>query len=231
MLTLVAAAIVLQPANTLTAAEIRDGWKLLFDGKTTKGWHNFKSNTVGSGWTIQDGVLTSTNPETARDIMTYEKFDWFELSLDFNVGKGQNSGVLFRCTEEGEAIWHSGPEVQIYDYTGPDEVERTGYLYQLYHSKQNAATSAGQWSNMRIVVAKRNPWGSSDPFAPTRCATYINGVKYYEYDIDSADFWARVKKSKFNEFPQFAKTKKGSIGIQGDHGTVSFRNIKIRPLK
>lgn len=219
MLTALAVALVFQTPNTLTSAEKRAGWQLLFDGKSTKGWHNFGKKGVGPGWTIVDGVLTSTDPEHAGDIVTDKKFEWFELKLDFNIGPGQNSGIMFRVADSGKAPWHSGPEVQIYDHKADGKTQITGYLYELYKSPVDAAKPAGDWNTMRIVVSR------------DECTTHVNGVKYYDYNLGSPDFWARVKKSKFSEFPGFAKTKKGSIGIQGDHGVVSFRNIKIRPLR
>jgi hypothetical protein len=219
MIAALTAALVVQSMNTLTPEEVKEGWKLLFDGKSTKGWHNFKSKTIGKGWVVKDGVLTSADPSHAGDIVTDEKFDWFELTLDVNIGKGENSGVMFHVADDGEATWHSGPEVQIYDHPFEKGVETTGFLYQLYDTPTDASKPAGEWNTLRIIVA------------PDKCETYVNGVKYYEYVLGSPDFWARVKKSKFAEHPQFAKLNKGTIAIQGDHGKVSFRNIKIRPIK
>lgn len=219
MLTVLTAALAMQAMNTLTSTEEREGWKLLFDGKSTKGWHNFKSKSIGSGWQVKDGMLSIIDPEKAGDILTNEQFDWFELKLDVNISKGQNSGIMYRVANEGEATWHSGPEIQIYDHPFEAGVETTGFLYQLYTSKVDAAKPSGEWNTIRIVIS------------PKICETYVNGVKYYDYVLDSEDFWARVKKSKFSEFPQFAKLKKGAIAIQGDHGHVSFRNIKLRPIK
>lgn len=223
MLAAIAALVLAQtPLNTLTEAEVKAGWKLLFDGTTTKGWHNFMGKGVGSGWKIENGVLTSADLDHAGDIVTDEQFEWFELSIEANLGKGQNSGIMFRVTDADKlAAWHTGPEIQLYDHAPEPGVEVTGHLYQLYKPADgvDAAKPAGEWNVLRIVVA------------PDKCWTEVNGVKYYEYVIDSPDFWDRVAKSKFKAFPAFAKSKKGSIGIQGDHGTVSFRNIKIRPIQ
>jgi hypothetical protein len=207
------------PINTLTSAERRAGWRLLFDGKTTKGWHNFKKEGVGPGWVVRDGILSSEDPGTAGDIVTDEKYDWFELQVDFRLTKGGNSGVMIHCDDEGDTMWMSGPEIQIYDDHGEPGAQKNGFLYELYDSKVDSTNPPGQWNHFRIIVA------------PRRCATYVNGVLYYEYEPGSKDFWERVKKSKFAEFPMFAKLQTGTIGIQGDHGTVSFRNIKIRPYK
>ena len=220
MLLFVAALALSQSTNTLTPAEVREGWKLLFDGKTTNGWHNFKKEGVGPGWQVKDGVLTSVDPGTAGDIVTNEKFDWFEIQLDFNLTKGGNSGVMIHCSDDlGDQMWFSGPEIQIYDDHGEAGAQKTGFLYELYDSKVDSTNPPGKWNHFRIIVA------------PRKCETYVNGVKYYEYEPGSKDFWDRVEKSKFAAMPMFAKLQNGAIGIQGDHGTVSFRNIKIRPLK
>ena len=223
MLTLIASLVLVQTSqNSLTPEEVKHGWQLLFDGKSTKGWHNFKATGVRPGWTVSDGVLTSSDPENAGDIVSEGKFGWFELTLDFNVSKGGNSGIMFRVADDGDAVWHSGPEVQIYDHEPAEGVESSGYLYQLYAPSADVAKAvkpAGEWNHLRIVVD------------PKQCQTDMNGAMFYTYKYGSDDFWARVKKSKFSEYSQFGKLAEGRIAIQGDHGVVSFRNIKIRPIK
>jgi len=219
MLTALVAIAFAQSINTLTPAEEKAGWKLLFDGKTTHGWHNYREQGIGKGWQIVDGVLTSVDPANARDIVTDDKYDWFELELDFNVTKGGNSGIMVHCADEGDMMWFSGPEIQIYDDHGEPGAQKTGYLYELYSSNVDSTKPAGQWNHFRIVIS------------PKKCATYVNGVKYYDYVWGSKDFFDRVAKSKFATMPLFGKVEKGTIGIQGDHGTVSFKNIKIRTLK
>lgn len=218
---LVAAALLTQtPLNTLTDAEKEAGWKLLFDGKSTAGWHNYKEKGVKPGWKIENGTLVCSNPYDAGDIVTDEQFDWFELSLEFNLGKGENSGVVFHATEEGERMWQSGPEVQLHDHAPEKDVEITGYLYMLYAPPAgvDSAKPAGEWNHLRLLVSKEI------------CQTDVNGVKYYDFVLGSEDFWKRVAASKFSKYPFFAKAGKGSIGLQGDHGNVSFRNVKIRPI-
>ena len=219
MIAALAAAILLQADNTLSSKDVKQGWHLLFDGKTMNGWHNFNATGIRAGWTVKDGVMTAADPDNSGDIVTNDKYDWFELSLDFNMAKGQNSGVMFHCADSGEAMWHSGPEVQIYDHKFEPGVQSTGFLYELYDSKVDAAKPAGQWNHMHLMIS------------PKKCWTEINGVRYYEFVLGSDDFWARVKKSKFSAFPEFAKLTKGTIGIQGDHGVVSFKNVKIRTIK
>lgn len=219
MFALLGAVLAIQGHNTLTPDEVQAGWKLLFDGKTTAGWTNFKSKEIRPGWKVVDGALISTNPLDSGDIVTKEKFDWFELTLEFNLTKGGNSGVMFHVADTGGATWHSGPEVQLYDHWVAEGVETTGFLYQLYPSKVDAAKPAGEWNKLRLMIA------------PDKCFTEINGQRYYEFVLGSEEYKAKIAKSKFNEFQNFGMLGKGSIAIQGDHGVVSFRNIKIRPIK
>lgn len=218
MLALIATVVAAQAANTLTAQEKQLGFRLLFDGKSTKGWHNFKSKTVSAGWQVKDGVLSIADPSNAGDLVSDAKFTWFELSIDFKMEKEQNSGIMFRVQDSGKAPWHTGPEVQIYDHPVQEGLETTGFLYQLYPNQQNAVKPAGEWQNFKILVD------------PRKCSTHLNGKLMYDFVIDSEDFWARVKKSKFSKFPDFAKNPTGHLAIQGDHGKVSFRNIKIREI-
>jgi hypothetical protein len=220
MIAVIAVLAALQTAhNTLTAAEEREGWKLLFDGKTTSGWHNYKATTVHEGWQIKDGVLVCNAEMHPGDIVTNDTYDWFELTLEFNLGKDQNSGIILRATNEGETMWQSGPEVQLYDHPAEEGVEISGYLYQLYKSETDAQKPAGEWNKLRILIA------------PDGCNVWLNDALYYQFVWGSEDFWARVKKSKFARYPYFAKAERGMIGLQGDHGAVSYRNIKIRTIK
>lgn len=205
--------------NTLSSKEAKAGWKLLFDGKTTRGWSNYKTDTLRDGWQVINGALTVADPENAGDIVSKDKFGWFELKIDFKYEPGQNSGIMFHVDDTSDATWHSGPEVQIYDHKLEKGVEISGALYQLYEPTVNSARPAGQWNTFDILISKK------------RCWTKVNGVKYYEYVLGSDDFWKRVAKSKFSEYKQFAKSASGRIAIQGDHGKVAFKNIKIRRLK
>lgn len=216
---LIASLVITPQHNTLTDAEKAAGWFLLFDGMTTAGWHNYKSDTIGDGWRVVDGVLQIIDPGNAGDIVTQKQFKWFELKVDFKLEAGQNSGILFHVDESGKAVWESGPEIQIYDAGDAVGAEETGYLYQLYKPKVDATRPVGEWNTFYIRVA------------PDICWTKLNGVTYYTYQFGSEDFWKRVAASKFAEFPGFAKAEQGAIAIQGDHGVVSFRNIKVRRIK
>lgn len=212
--------------NSLTESEKAAGWKLLFNGKDFTGWHNFKRDGVRSGWQVKDGVLVCVDPHNAGDIVTSDTFDWFELQLDYNISEGGNSGIMFHVTDEGNAAWATGPEFQLEDNAKAADPQRCGWLYALYKPDLDPKTGKpldatkppGEWNHVRLVIS------------PDKCIHEINGVKYFEYVLGSDDFKERVAKSKFSRMPHFAKSNSGAIALQGDHGQVSFRNIKIRPL-
>ncbi len=212
--------------NGLTDDQKAAGWKLLFDGKTLAGWHNFKKEGVRPGWQVKDGALACVDPHDAGDIVTKDKFDWFELELDYNISEGGNSGIMYHVTDEGNAAWATGPEIQLEDNAKAADPQKCGWLYALYQPAMDTKTGkpidatkpAGEWNHLRIVIS------------PEKCVHEVNGVKYVEYVLGSEDFNARVAKSKFGQMSLFAKANSGYIALQGDHGQVSFRNIKVRPV-
>ena len=201
-------------------------WKSLFNGTNFGGWHNFKSAGVRPGWQVKDGLLTCVDPHDAGDIVTDDSYDWFELQLDYNISEGGNSGIMYHVTEAGNAAWATGPEFQLEDNVKAADKQRCGWLYGLYRPPVDPKTGepidatkpAGQWNHVRLLIT------------PQKCEHEINGVIYFTYVLDSEDFKDRVAKSKFGKMPNFAKFKSGSIALQGDHGQVSFRNIKIRAI-
>ena len=215
------------PTNKLSRKEKSAGWQLLFDGKDFNGWHNFKHEGVRPGWQVKDGALVCVDPHNAGDIVTSNKFDWFELQLDYNISEGGNSGIMFHVTDAGDAAWATGPEFQLEDNEKAADKIRCGWLYALYQppidpktgKTLDATKPVGQWNHVRLLIT------------PEKCEHEINGVKYFDYVLGSEDFNKRVAASKFGSMPNFAKFNSGYIALQGDHGQVSFRNIKVRPIQ
>jgi hypothetical protein len=213
--------------NALTDAEKAAGWKLLFNGKDLDGWHNFKAEGVKPGWQVKDGALVCVDPHNAGDIVTADQFGAFELQLDYNISEAGNSGIMYHVTDKGGAAWASGPEFQLEDNEKAADKIRCGWLYALYQPPDDPKTGksldatkpVGEWNHVRLLVT------------PEKCEHEINGVKYFEYVIGSDDFNDRVAKSKFGKMPLFAKSETGRIALQGDHGQVSFRNIKVRVVE
>jgi hypothetical protein len=204
--------------NTLTPAEQKAGWKLLFDGKTTAGWRGFKAKAPDRGWHVVDGAL-SPDPKTSKDIISDGSYGDFELAFEWKIAPKGNSGVMFHVTEIGEETYWSGPEYQVLDNAhGEKPPEQAGALYALYPPSKDMTKPVGQFNHARIVVR-----GS-------KVQHWLNGVKVVEYDMASPDFKARVAASKFKAWPQFAASPSGHIALQNHGAQVWYRNIKIRPL-
>jgi len=204
--------------NTLSDEEKAAGWKLLFDGETTKGWRNYKQEKISNGWKVVDGALTRAG-NGAGDIVTEDQYDAFEFSMEYRISKEGNSGLMYHVTEDQDAPWQSGPEVQVQDNVDGHDPQKSGWLYQLYSSKTDATKPVGEWNEIRILIT------------PEKCEQYMNGEKYCEYVKGSKDWDERVAKSKFGSMPNFGKATKGFICLQ-DHGNeVAFRNIKIRVIE
>jgi hypothetical protein len=203
--------------NTLSATEVQEGWKLLFDGNSTAGWRNYQKDDVGPGWQVVDGELRRVE-KGAGDIITADEYGAFEVMLDYKISPEGNSGLMFHVTEENPKPWQSGPEIQIQDNIAGHDPQKAGWLYQLYRPETDATKPAGDWNRLRVVVT------------PTKCETFMNGVKYYEFVKGSQDWDERVAKSKFGKMPSFGKPTKGHLCLQDHSDPVSFRNIKIRVL-
>jgi cytochrome c len=214
--------------NTLTASEKKDGWKLLFDGKSTSGWRKFNSDKIGAAWKAQDGALFFDNKaakEEGGDIITEGEFENFELSLEWKIDSCGNSGVMFNVVEDPKykTVWLTGPEMQVLDNTcHPDakiEKHRAGDLYDLIKVNKETVKPAGEWNEAKILSNKG------------KYEFWLNGAKVVEFEMHTPEWDAMVASSKFKSMPDFGKASKGHISLQ-DHGDrVWFRNIKIREIK
>jgi hypothetical protein len=224
-----------QPAiNTLSKQEKKDGWKLLWDGKTTKGWESERGGPFPAvGWVIKDGLLSVTETNTKEggdggDIITTRKCADYELSVDFKITTGANSGILYLVDLSLKPGMGSpvGYEYQILDddvhpdaKRGKDGDRTVASLYDMMPAaKDKPIHPVGEWNTARIIV--RGTHGEH----------WLNGVKVLEYDRASPEFKQIVAEDKFKVYPTFADMHNTPIVLQ-DHGfPVSFRNIKIREL-
>jgi hypothetical protein len=175
---------------------------------------------VPPGWQVVDGALTRV--AGAGDLITRDVFGDFELALEWQVAEGGNSGIMYRVTENTEATYESGPEMQVLDddrhADGRSRLTAAGSVYGLYPAPAGVVKPAGEWNTVRIVARGRH------------VEHWLNGAKVVEYELGSADWKARVAGSKFEGWPQFGRAKSGHIALQ-DHGDrVAYRDIRIRPL-
>ncbi|MFA5329607.1 MAG: DUF1080 domain-containing protein [Prolixibacteraceae bacterium] len=218
--------------NNLSKAEKEQGWKLLFDGKTTTGWKGLRLDKFpDEGWKVIDGCLMTMpnrteTPVKGMDIISDEKFSAFELEFEFNFAEGANSGVKYFVGNGGPNV---GFEYQVLDdLRHPDAKlgengDRTmSSLYDLIPSnKQPRFTKpAGEWNLGRIVVYPDN-----------HIEHWLNGMKVVDYVRGSADFEAAVARSKFSKFKDFGMLKEAPILLQYHGDQVKFRSIKIKKLK
>jgi hypothetical protein len=206
--------------NTLTAAERDAGWRLLFDGSTLNGWRGYRQEAT-TGWEVVDGMIKRTG--RGGDIVTTEEFDDFELTLDWRVEEGGNSGVFYNATLGLEQIYHGAPEMQILDDArhadGQSELTSSGANYALHPAPRGVVRPAGEWNTARVVMRGN------------LVEHWLNGRKIVEYELLSDDWKRRVAESKFTEWPEYGQATRGRIGLQ-DHGDpVVFRNIRIRVIE
>ena len=227
-----------QTPNTLTANEKKDGWKLLFDGKTTNGWRGaYKDKFPEKGWNVADGMLTiqksdGSESQSFGDIVTNAEYADFDLMFDFKLSEGANSGVKYFVAEQSPKPKGSafGLEFQVLDddkhpdaKLGRDGNRTVGSLYDLIPASGKKANPIGEWNTGRVVSKGKY------------VEHWLNGKKVVEYERGSEKFRELVAMSKYkapdyNANGRFGEAPKGHILLQ-DHGEqVSFRNIKIKTL-
>ena len=222
--------------NNLSEGEIKQGWKLLFDGMGTEHWRGaYKTGFPEKGWVVRDSTLTimpsngAEGGQIGGDIVTLDEYKAFDLSFEFKITPGANSGVKYFVTlkehNSGSAI---GLEYQVLDDTlhpdaklGKNGDRTLASLYDLIPAakQKRFIHPVGQWNTGRIVVYPNN-----------HVEHYLNGIKVLEYERGSAAFRALVAESKFKIWPGFGEAPAGHILLQ-DHGNeASYRSIKIRLL-
>jgi len=198
-----------------------DDWTVLFDGERVTGLRGYKEVGLPNSWEIVDGTL-KTIPGYGVDLISVDIYNNFELELEWKVPEGGNSGIFYFATEEGDYIWQSAPEMQVLDdkkhSDGKNTLTSAGALYAMIAPIKSAVNPVGEFNQVRIKVKDNH------------VEHWLNGTKVVEYEYQSDAMWDLVAKSKFNTMPLFAKASEGHIGIQGDHGEIWYRNIRIRKL-
>jgi len=218
--------------NILSEKEKTDGWQLLFDGQSTKGWHKYGGEPVGSAWKIADHKLyldisnkVNGKVEGGGDIVTDEEFENFHLKLRWKISKNGNSGIMFYVNEDTakyKRSYETGPEMQVLDNDGHPDAKiikhRAGDLYDLISCSKETVKHAGKWNLAEIKCVN----GKLD--------FYLNGKNVVSTMLWDDNWKKMVAASKFKQWPGFGTFKKGRICLQDHDNMVWYRNIKIRRL-
>jgi hypothetical protein len=208
--------------SSTTAAGSAAGaqWRSLFDGRSLTGWRVYRGEAQPSGWQARDGALVKDRP--TDDIITTDQFGDFELEFEWRISSRGNAGVFYRATEEYEKIYWSATEYQLLDDASQrdaDPLTATGSAYAVFPAAPGATKPAGEWTSSRLVAK-----GS-------RVEHWLNGRKLVTYEYGSPEWEAKVKATKFVDWPNYGRARRGFIGVQGDHGgQLALRNIRIREL-
>jgi len=217
--------------NSLTSQEKKDGFVLLFDGKTTDGWKSWNEDKV-SGWVVEDGCLVGQGlgGDIGGDIVSLKEYDNFHLKWEWKLGDHGNSGVSYHVVETPKynAGYETGPEYQMIE--DDDFRDEEGNPYPLEDWQKTAADYAMYLANEQKQV-NLGDWNSSEiVFTPEKVEYWLNGKVVVEFVPWSEDWYERRNSGKWDQFPDYGLAKTGKILLQ-DHGSkVWFRNIKIKEL-
>lgn len=221
--------------NTLTEAEERGGWRLLFDGETFDGWRGLGRDAVPEGfWTIEDGAIKKVPQEEAPrgpdgevrkggDLTTADTYENFELTFDWKISPGGNSGLKYNVAERPGSHSALGFEYQVLDDerhpAAENPTHRAGALYDIIPpAEERLLHPAGTYNRSRIV------------FQDGHGEHWLNGTKLLEFDLGTARMDSALATSKFRDRAGFADQRDGHIVLQ-DHGSAAwYRNLKIREL-
>ncbi len=213
-------------ANTLRKQEQKDGWLLLFDGKSTTGWHGYNMSGFPESWIIEDGCFTMTTEGggESKDIITDKIYRNFAFNIDFKLTQGANSGIIFQVAEDTmyKYPYETGPEFQVIDHiTYPGTLEdwqTCGANYAMYPPKSKPYKPVGEWNNIFIVVNGNH------------VTQMLNGEIVVEYEKNSEE-WIKLRNSgKWADYPDYGKYDEGHISLQNHGSKVWYRNIKIKEL-
>jgi hypothetical protein len=208
--------------NTLSRSEKRQGWKLLFDGKTPAGWRgDGKTTFPEKGWVIENGELRKVARQRGGDIVTEGTYSEFDFKWDWKIAPHGNNGIKYFITDARKGVGH---EYQMLDDAGEREGKDNGV-----HSTASFYEVLAPWPNKPAALHPAGEWNSSRVYVHGNTVEHwLNGQKVLEYQLGSEAVKAGVAKSKFRNVPHFGERVKGHI-LLTDHGDEAvFRNIKIR---
>lgn len=209
--------------NQLSRQEKKQGWILLFDGKTTDGWRGYNLDTITPNWQAVDGCLTADGSK--GDIITNRQFRNFEFKADWKISEGGNSGIFFHVREgDYDMVWRTGVEMQVLDNQNNPNGEipnrSAGSVYDLYAPTGDFTEPAGEFNHARIMVQDGH------------VQYFLNGSKILEYTLWSDEWYNDIEKTIHNtrRKPDWGRAGEGHIALQDEGYRVWFKNIKVREL-
>lgn len=221
---MMAQAVFSQTSNTLTRKEEKQGWVLLFDGVSTKGWKTPGGKPVPEGWEISNGCITVKKGAKGGDIITVSEYSDFDFSADYNIEPGCNSGIKYFYTNYVKG-GNLGMEYQVLDDILAEDNKKENHLLGSFYDvlapvgSKKRINAPGQWNTVRIVAKGK------------KVEHWLNGKKILEFTRGSQVYSDAVALSKFSKTePTFGMVEKGHILLQDHGGAVSFKNIKIKLL-
>ena len=212
-----------QKDNELTEKEKKEGWKLLFDGTTMNGWRTYQ-NKQTDNWDVRNGELyCKTEGVTKRaDLITADKYENYELQIDWKISPKKNSGIIYMVTEDNGATYESGPEYQLIDDLGYpaklDDKQLSGSNYDMNAPSAKVAKPAGEFNHTKIVINKGH------------VEHWLNGTKVVDYHLWTPEWEQTKANSKWKDVKIYGMSKAGYIALQDHGGGVAFKNIKLKPL-
>ncbi len=220
-----------QPDNILTPKEQKEGWQLLWDGKTLNGWVSNKDGVVPQkGWTIQNNDLIVDLGENkgGGDLVTEKEFKNFILEVDFKLTPGANSGIKYfiQPNNNGKGYSNVGCEYQVLDderhpdaKAGINGNRTLSSLYDLITAvKTKPFKGVNEWNRARIEVRGE------------KVIHYLNGTKVVEYTRGTPEWKALVATSKFAKHTGYGEYATGHLLLQEHGNEVHYKNIKVKEL-
>ncbi|MDT0606049.1 3-keto-disaccharide hydrolase [Croceitalea rosinachiae] len=211
-----------------------NGWQVLFDGTSFDGWHVYPGKEVPDAWQLEDGAMILRTSSYRKDgtrfnMVTDKEYSNFQLSIEWMVTEGANSGIMWSVVEDEKypEPYYTGPEIQVLDNINhPDAKNGTthqaGALYDMVAPSKDVVKPIGEWNTYLITINHKTNEG----------IVVLNGIKIVEFPVNGEGWETMVANSKFETWEVFGKSKTGKIALQ-DHGeaiSIGYRNIKIKEL-
>src|SRR6266536_3349230 len=201
-------------------------WQVLFAGKSTDAWRGFRKDYFPSKcWAVENGSLKTIvgcDEAERMDLVTKDKYQNFELELEWRVAPGGNSGIIYLVSEDEDQTWKTGPEMQVLDDAkhpdGKDPKTSAGALYALIAPINKVLEPVGRWNRVRLIVHNG------------QVEHWLNGRKVLDYELGGGQLKQLIAKTKFKDFPRFAQNREGFVALQHHGQEAWYHKIRIRSL-